>query len=94
VNGVIWFIKLAVLLGGKNLARKAFLSSSLVEIDPGYKECSYALALSLGENGNRCRRMASVDVLFIFRVSHTSKTSRGVGWDLLSAIHLIGTTGP
>jgi len=44
-----------------------------VEIDPGGKECSYALALSLSENGNRCRQMALVDAPLIFNVSHTSK---------------------
>jgi len=77
VKEVIWLHKLAVLLGGKNLARKAFVSSSHVEIDPGGSECSHALALSLSENGNRRRRMASVDAPFIFSVSQTPrKTER------------------
>jgi len=63
------------LLGGKNFARKAFVSSSHVEIDPGGSECSHALALSLSENGNRHRRMASADASLIFSVSQTSKNT-------------------
>jgi len=63
------------LLGGKNLARKAFVSSSHVEIDSGGKECSHALALSLNENGNRHRQMASLHAPFLFKVSHTSKNT-------------------
>jgi len=76
VNDVIWFLKFAVLLGGKNLARKAFVNSSHVEIDPGGKECSHALALSLNENENRRRRMASVYASFIFRVLCTFSQRR------------------
>ena len=72
---MIWFLKLAILLGGKNLAKKAFfVSSSHVEIDLGGKECSHALALSLDENGNR-RKRAVVDAPFIFTVSHTSRNT-------------------
>jgi len=81
VNDVIWFGKVAVLLGGKNLARKAFVSSSHVVIDPGGKECSHALALSLSENRNKRRRMASVDAPLIFRVSYTSRTTEDADWD-------------
>jgi len=94
VNDVIWFRKLAVLLGGKNLARKVFVSSSHVVIDPRGNECSHALTLSLSENGNRRRRMASVDAPLIFRMSYTSRKLRDVGWDPLSAIHQIETAGP
>jgi len=63
------------LLGGKNFARKAFVSSSHVEIDPGDSECNHALALSLSENGKRRRHIASVKAPLIFSVSHTSKNT-------------------
>ena len=76
MNDVIWLRKLAVLLGGKNLAMKAFVSSSHIEIDPDGKECSHALALSLSENGNRRNQIASVDAPLINFVSHTSKNIR------------------
>jgi len=49
------------------------VSSSHVEIDPGGSECSHALTLSLSENENRRRWMASVDAPLILSVSHTSK---------------------
>ena len=75
VKDVIWFLKLAVLLGGINLAMKAFVTSSHVEIDPGGSECSHALALSLNENRNRRRRITSVDAPLIFSVSQTSKNT-------------------
>jgi len=68
----IWLRRLAVLLGGKNHARKAFMSSSHVEIDPGGSELSHALALSLNENGNKHKRIAYVEAPFIFNVSQTS----------------------
>jgi len=52
------------------------MRSSHVVINPGSSECSHALALSLSENGNRHRRMASVEAPLIFRVSDTSKNTK------------------
>ena len=69
---MIWFLKLVVLLSGKNLERNALVSSSHVVIHLEGKEWSHALALSLNEKGNR-RNRASVDTPLIFNVSHTSK---------------------
>jgi len=70
---VIWFLKLVILLDGKNLARKALVSSSHVLINPEGKECSHAHALSLSEKGNNHSQMASVETLLCFNVPHTSK---------------------
>ena len=42
-------------------------------IDPGGKKWSHALTLSLSENGNKRRQIASVETLLIFNVSHTSR---------------------
>ena len=70
---MIWFHRLAVLLGGKSLARKIFVSLSHAVIHPGGNEWRHALALSLSEKGNTRRRMASVETLLSFNVSHTSK---------------------
>jgi len=54
---------------------KAFVRSSHVEINPGGSESSRALPLSLSENGNRRRQMASFDVPLIFNISHASKNT-------------------
>jgi len=70
---VIWFLTLAILLGGKNLARKTLVSSSHVVIHPDGKECSQALALSLSEKGNNHTRIASMETPLSFNMSHTSK---------------------
>jgi len=55
---VIWFLSCAVLLGGKYLARNAFLSSFHVEMELDGRDCSHALARSLREKGNKRMRMA------------------------------------
>jgi len=54
---------LAVLLGGKNLERKALVSPSQVVMGPDEKEISHALALSLRDDENKCRWIASLDAL-------------------------------
>jgi len=64
---------LAVILGGKSLVRKTFVSSSHVVMYAGGNELSHALALSPIEKGHRCRRMASVETLLSFNALHTSK---------------------
>jgi len=65
------------LLGEKILARKTVVSLSQVVIDPEGEEWSHALAFSLTENENKCRRIALVEALLIFNVSHISrKTER------------------
>jgi len=64
------------LLVGKDLARKALVSSPQVAIDPRGKEWSHTLALSLIENRNKRRRIASVEAPLIFNVSHTSRKTR------------------
>jgi len=70
---VIQFLKLTVLLGGKNLARIVLANSSQVVMHPDGKECNHALALSLKEKGNRHRRIASVETPLSFNVLHISK---------------------
>jgi len=69
------------LIGGKNLARKTFVSSSLEAMDPGGKEWSHILALSLSKSENRRRWIASMEAPLIFNVSYTSRRPRGAGWD-------------
>jgi hypothetical protein len=74
---VIWFLSCAVLLGGKYLARNAFLSSFHVVMELDGRDCSHALARSLRENGNRRKRMASGSTPFAFNVSaNCTKTER------------------
>ena len=93
VDDVIWFLRLVVLLDGKNLARKTFVSSSHIVIDSRGYECSHVLTLSLSENGNRHMWMASVRPRWSSR--HTPlKTPRGVSLDPPSTSHRIGTAGP
>lgn len=65
------------MLGGKNLAKKALVNSSHVVMHLDGKEYNQALALSLSENGNKCRQIASVETSFSFNVSHTSKNAEG-----------------
>ena len=70
---VIYFLKLAILLRGKNWARKAIVSASQVVMHPYGKECNQALTLSLNEKGNKRRQIASLETQLSFNVSHTSK---------------------
>ena len=81
---MIWFLKLAVLLSGKYLARNALVSSSHVVTECIGNEWSHALALSVSANGNIWRRMASEETLFIFKVLHTFKKIKR--WKLGSSI--------
>ena len=88
---MIWFLKLAILLRGKNLARKALVNSSQVVVHPDGKECNEALALSLNAKGNKRWWIASVETPLSFNVSQTSqktercrfRSSKGVppNWD-------------
>ena len=72
---MIWLLKFVVLLGGRNFARKALVSSSHVVMHPEGKEWSHALALSLNEKGNNCNLIASVETPVSFSVAHTFKNT-------------------
>jgi len=73
------------------LARNALINSSQVLMHPDGKECNQALALSLNEEGKKCRRIVSLETPLSFNVSHTSRkiercrfrSSKGVlpNWD-------------
>ena len=58
------------------MARKALVSSSYVVIDPGRKEWSHSHTLFLRENGNKRRRIASLEAPLIFKMLHTSKHTK------------------
>ena len=91
MKSVIKFLKLAVLLGAKDLTRKTLVNSFHVVIQPEGKEWNCALSLSLSEKGSSHSWMASVETPLSFNVSHTSKnterckfgSSKGVppNWD-------------
>jgi len=72
---VIWFLKLDILLGRKNFAKKTLVSSSLLVMHPGGKEWSDAVTLSLSEKGNSRYRIASIETLLSFNVSHISNNT-------------------
>ena len=57
----IWFLKLPILLGGKNFARKALVDLSQVVMHPEDNKCNQALTLSANEKGNRRRQIASME---------------------------------
>src|SRR6266487_6129061 len=59
LNSIIWALSLAVLLGGKYLARKTFFNSFHVVTELGCRDWSQALALSRNENGNKRSLIAS-----------------------------------
>ena len=73
---MFWFLRLGVMFGGKNFARKTLMSSSHVMMHPGGKEWSHTLSLSLGTNGNNCNWMALMETPLSFNVSHTSKNTK------------------
>jgi len=76
------------------MARKALVSSSHVVIDHGGRECSHALALSLSENGNRCREIASVVAPLISKVSHTCRNTEKCKLGFSISEHQTGVAGP
>ena len=76
---VIWFLKLVVLLGGKNFVRRTLVSSSHVVMHPRGKECSHALALSFKEKRSNCNVIAPVETPLSFNVSHTSENIERCG---------------
>ena len=78
---MIWFLKLVILLCGKNFTRKTLVSSSHAVIDPRDREWSHTLALSLSEKGKKWWRIASVEAPLIFNMSHTSRKMRGASWE-------------
>jgi len=55
------------------LVRKTLVSLSHVVINPNGRKCSHPLTLSLSDNGNKRRQIASVEASLVFKVSHTSK---------------------
>ena len=62
---VIWFLKLVVLLGGKNLVRKALVRSSHVVIDPGTMNEATACFVVKGEREKakmNCITKGSIDL--------------------------------
>ena len=69
-----WFLKLAVLLGGKTLARKTLVSSFYVVIDPRGKEWSHVSPCPEEKMGTR-RHIAPLEASLIFKVSQTSKNT-------------------
>ena len=69
LNLEIWFLRTAVLLGGKYLARNTLLRSSQVVIELGGRESNQSRALSLREKGNDLSRIASGEAPLHFKVS-------------------------
>ena len=75
---MLWFLRLVVLLGGKNLARKALVTSSHVMMESSGSEWSHTCAWSLSENEKRRRWIAPMETPFNFSVSRTSKKIKKV----------------
>lgn len=87
LNVVIWFLNTVVLLGGKYLAKNAFLSSFQVLMEFAGRDCSRALALSLREKGKRHKQMASGSTSLLFNMSvYCTNTDR---WRLGSSVGLL-----
>ena len=79
---MVWFLRLAVLVRGKNFTRKALVNSSHVVMHPRSKEWSHALTLFLSEKGKSNNQIISVETLLSFKMSHTSKNTKSVSCDL------------
>ena len=66
---------LAILIGGKNLARNFWVRSSHILMEFAGSEERHVLALFVTENGDRYNRIPSSDTLFYWKVSQTSMKS-------------------
>lgn len=63
----------AILVGGKYIAKLIFVNSSYVVIVYGARELSHILAVSFRENGNNLRRMSSLVMPVYLNISQISK---------------------
>ena len=68
---MVWFLRLAVLLGEKKVARKALVNPCHIQIESGGNEWRQDRALSLSEKGKRHREIAPVETPRSILMCHT-----------------------